>query len=81
MHPNTSTATLLYKQTASLPSAYPTSKMKRSKSNINNLNTVFGCSNTTNCNCFCCKIKDNGYFVVDETNDNDDWNFIFLKDN
>lgn len=74
MHSNTSTASILYGYTPSKssPPSSP-SKMKRTKSNLSELNeksdelnTAFICSSTIDCDCVCCKNLDDSWTSINE---------------
>ena len=85
MHSNTSTASILYGYTPSKssPPSSP-SKMKRTKSKLENLNedgdevnTAFYCVSPEKCDCFCCKLCDDKWCHIEEvTPVKDGWTYI-----
>jgi len=89
MHPNTSTTLYLlgYKPTAKSSPPPSPSKMKRTKSNLENLNeegdelnTAFYCVYPEKCDCVICHLRDDWTTINVVTDDEYGWGIMFPMD-
>ena len=90
MHSNTTTASILYGYTPASKSSPPSSpsKMKRTKSKLENLNeegdevnTAFYCVSPEKCDCGCCHLLADDWTSINVvTDDGDGWGMMFPMD-